>query len=46
MPDIFLVNGAIKHQTEQGQMIVCGQEYIHAFDEKEKAFRVVRKLFD
>ncbi len=42
--DSFSYNGAIRHVTEKDEFILCGQEYLHVYNDKEKTFKVLRKL--
>lgn len=42
--DIFLFTGALRQDTEKGEVIFSGQEFIHRFIEKERGFETVRKI--
>lgn len=42
--DIFQFNGAIRMETDKSAMIVCGQNFIHKFNDKERGFETVKKI--
>ena len=42
--DIFLFTGALRIDTEKNQITVCGQDFMHVFNEKERGFETIRKI--
>ena len=42
--DIFLFTGGIRIDTAKSEIVICGQEYIHSYHEKDKTFHIVRQL--
>ena len=42
--DIFLFTGAFRQDTDKGIVVVCGQEYLHTYNEKDHTFTTERRL--
>lgn len=42
--DNFLVTGAFRQDTDNGIVVVCGQDFLHTFNEKTRTFATERSL--
>jgi hypothetical protein len=42
--DLFLFTGAFRQDTDKGEVVVCGQDYLHRFTEKDREFETIRKI--
>jgi hypothetical protein len=42
--DIFLFTGPLRQDVEKGDVVICGQDYLHVYREKERRFETVKKL--